>query len=146
VPPSPGASGDPRRDGRLPPGSAGHVCTPAGDDRGEAALGIGRDAAGAPGIEDDGVPDAGLEPGLVDGDRGPTVERTADPADGRRRTVVVTPAGREVLRLSAEVFEQLRAERERQVGVARMRETEEALRRLDRATTLRVDAAAWLGG
>jgi DNA-binding MarR family transcriptional regulator len=74
------------------------------------------------------------------------VERTADPADGRRRTVVVTPAGREVLRLSAEVFEQLRAERERQVGVARMRETEEALRRLDRATTLRVDAAAWLGG
>jgi DNA-binding MarR family transcriptional regulator len=74
------------------------------------------------------------------------VERTADPADARRRTVVVTESGREVLRLSAEIFERLRAEREQQVGAARMRETEEALRRLDRATTLRVDAAAWLGG
>ena len=51
------------------------------------------------------------------------------------------PRGWEVLRLSAEIFERLRAEREQQVGSARMRETEEALRRLDRATTLRVDAA-----
>ena len=74
------------------------------------------------------------------------VERTADPTDARRRTVVVTASGQEVLRLSAEVFEQLRSEREQQVGSARMRETEEALRRLDRGTTLRVDAAAWLGG
>ena len=74
------------------------------------------------------------------------VERTADPADARRKAIVVTPAGREVLRLSEEIFEQLRAEREEQVGAARMRETEEALRRLARGTTLRVDAAAWLGG
>ncbi len=74
------------------------------------------------------------------------VERTADPADARRKAIVVTPAGREVLRLSEEIFEQLRAEREQQVGAARMRETEEALRRLARETTLRVDAAAWLGG
>jgi DNA-binding MarR family transcriptional regulator len=74
------------------------------------------------------------------------VERTTDPGDARRRTVVVTAAGQEVLRLSAEIFERLRAEREQQVGSARMRETEEALRRLDRGTTLRVDAAAWLGG
>src|ERR1700712_3073978 len=74
------------------------------------------------------------------------VERTTDSGDARRRTVVVTASGQEVLRLSAEVFEQLRSEREQQVGSARMRETEEALRRLDRGTTLRVDAAAWLGG
>jgi DNA-binding MarR family transcriptional regulator len=73
-------------------------------------------------------------------------ERRADPDDGRRRTVVVTDAGREVLRLSVEIFERLRAEREQQVGAVRMRETEEALRRLDRTTTLQVDAAAWLGG
>ena len=58
----------------------------------------------------------------------------------------MTASGREVLRLSAEIFERLRAEREQQVGSSRMRETEEALRRLDRGTTLRVDAAAWLGG
>jgi DNA-binding MarR family transcriptional regulator len=74
------------------------------------------------------------------------VERMADPTDARRRTVVVTAAGREVLRLSAEIFERLRAEREQQVGAVRMRETEEALRRLDRTTTLQVDAAAWLSG
>lgn len=74
------------------------------------------------------------------------VERTADPADARRKAIVVTPAGREVLRLSEEIFERLRAQREQQVGAARMRETEEALRRLARGTTLRVDAAAWLGG
>src|SRR3978361_153784 len=42
------------------------------------------------------------------------VERTADPADARRRTVVVTASGREVLRLSAEIFERLGGEREGQ--------------------------------
>jgi DNA-binding MarR family transcriptional regulator len=73
------------------------------------------------------------------------VERTADARDARRKTVVVTPAGREVLRLSAEIFERLRAEWEEQVGAARMRGMEEALRHLDRGRTLRTDAAAWLG-
>ena len=72
-------------------------------------------------------------------------ERTADPRDARRKTVVVTPAGDEVLRLSAEIFEGLRAEWEAQVGSARMCELEEALRRLDRRRSLRLDAAAWLG-
>jgi len=33
------------------------------------------------------------------------VERTTDPGDARRRTVVVTASGQEVLRLSAEIFE-----------------------------------------
>ncbi len=72
-------------------------------------------------------------------------ERTADPEDARRKIVVLTPAGREVLSLSVEIFERLRAEREALVGSARMREAEEALRRLDGGTTLRVDAASWLG-
>jgi DNA-binding MarR family transcriptional regulator len=73
------------------------------------------------------------------------VERTADPADARRKTVVVTAAGLEVLRLSAEIFERLRAGWEAQVGSARMRGMEEALRHLDRGHPLQVDAAAWLG-
>ncbi|MCD2195684.1 MarR family transcriptional regulator [Actinomycetospora endophytica] len=72
------------------------------------------------------------------------VERTADPTDARRKIVVVTPAGREVLRLSVEIFERLRAERERDVGVTRMREMEAALRGLDSAGAPRVDASAWL--
>ena len=74
------------------------------------------------------------------------VERTADPADARRKVVVLTAAGREVLTLSVEIFERLRTEREAVVGSARMRETEEALRHLAGSRTLRVDAAAWLSG
>jgi DNA-binding MarR family transcriptional regulator len=73
------------------------------------------------------------------------VRRTADAADARRKTVVTTPAGHEVLRLSAEIFERLRAEWEAEVGSSRMRGTEEALRHLDRGHPLRMDAAAWLG-
>ena len=74
------------------------------------------------------------------------VERSADPADARRKIVVATDAGVEVLRLSAEIFERLRAERERVVGAGRMREMEAALRHLDGGAAPRVDAAAWLSG
>lgn len=74
------------------------------------------------------------------------VERTADPGDARRKVVVLTPAGREVLALSAEIFERLRAERERELGAGRMRELEAGLRGLDGAAAPRVDAAAWLSG
>jgi DNA-binding MarR family transcriptional regulator len=74
------------------------------------------------------------------------VERTADPGDARRKVVVLTAAGREVLTLSAEVFERLRTKREREVGAGRMREMEAALRGLDGAAAPRVDAAAWLSG
>jgi DNA-binding MarR family transcriptional regulator len=74
------------------------------------------------------------------------VERSADPADARRKIVVATDAGVEVLRLSAEIFERLRAERERAVGTGRMRQMEAALRHLDGGAAPRVDAAAWLSG
>jgi DNA-binding MarR family transcriptional regulator len=72
------------------------------------------------------------------------VERTADPGDARRKIVVLTESGREVLSLSFEIFERLRGERERAVGAARMREAEAALRSLDGAAAPRVDASAWL--
>ena len=47
--------------------------------------------------------------------------------------------------MPAEIFERLRAGWEAQVGSARMRGMEEALRHLDRGHPLQVDAAAWLG-
>lgn len=57
-------------------------------------------------------------------DRG-YVARDADPLDGRRRRLEVTPLGLEVLRTGEEVFEELREEWARRIGTAEL-ETFEA--------------------
>jgi DNA-binding MarR family transcriptional regulator len=72
--------------------------------------------------------------------------RRADPDDARRKIVVVTAAGQEMLGLSAEIFERLRAERERRIGAEGMRALEAGLRHLTVGTEPGVDAAAWLTG
>lgn len=70
--------------------------------------------------------------------------REPDPADARRKAVVPTARGREVLRLSGEVLERLRAERAERVGVPTMREFEKALRLLTADTVAPLDTVGWL--
>ncbi|MFC5064733.1 MarR family winged helix-turn-helix transcriptional regulator [Actinomycetospora atypica] len=70
--------------------------------------------------------------------------REPDPADARRKAVVPTARGREVLRLSAEILERLRAQRAERVGDPTMREFEKALRLLTAETAAPLDTAGWL--
>ncbi|OZM82266.1 MarR family winged helix-turn-helix transcriptional regulator [Pseudonocardia sp. MH-G8] len=71
--------------------------------------------------------------------------RTADAADARRKLVRLTPRGIDALARSAAVFEQLRAEWTRELGVERVRALEADLRRVVPAEAFRLDAASWLG-
>jgi len=71
------------------------------------------------------------------------VERADDPADARRRLVVLTPRGRELLALSGEILERLRAERAAQVGPERFAAFEDALRGLTDGGAGPFAAAAW---
>lgn len=69
-------------------------------------------------------------------------DRTADPQDARRKIVAVTSRGRELLALSAEVFERLRAD---WAVRADLRGLEDALRVAPGAGRVPLDTAAWLG-
>ena len=71
------------------------------------------------------------------------VERTGDPADARRRLVVLTPRGRELLTLSGEILERLRAERAAQLGPERFAAFEDGLRALTDGGGGPFGAAAW---
>lgn len=71
------------------------------------------------------------------------VERTEDPADARRRLVVLTPTGREVLAISAEVLERRRADWAQRVGPARFAVLEDCLRAITGGEGDPLDAAAW---
>jgi DNA-binding MarR family transcriptional regulator len=71
------------------------------------------------------------------------VERTGDPADARRRPVVLTPRGREVLAISAEVLDRRRGEWEARVGPDRFAVLEEALRAITRDDAGPLAAAGW---
>lgn len=81
--------------------------------------------------------------GLVD--RG-WAERVADPMDARRKIVVVTATGRELLRCSADAFDRLRDEREARVGTEAMRRLESALRAITPSARVPLDAASWFDG
>ena len=72
------------------------------------------------------------------------VRRDADPADARRKIVTVTPRGHELLALSAEIFERLRARRAEQVGDA-MPAFEAALRTLAPDVAIGLDSPGWFG-
>lgn len=75
-------------------------------------------------------------------DRG-YVERTGDPADARRRLVVLTPRGRELLVLSGEILQRLRSERAAAVGPERFAAFEDGLRALTDGGAGPFAAAAW---
>jgi len=73
------------------------------------------------------------------------VSRTADPGDARRRTVRVTDRGREVLRLSATIFDALRAAWAQQLGPTAVDQLEASLRKILGAGAFRLDTVGWLG-
>lgn len=71
--------------------------------------------------------------------------RTVDEHDGRRKVVVLTEPGLDMLRRSAEIFESLRARWARTVGPDRQRALEADLRKVVGAHAYRLDAQAWFG-
>ncbi|WP_406137473.1 MarR family winged helix-turn-helix transcriptional regulator [Streptomyces sp. NBC_01089] len=77
-------------------------------------------------------------------------ERAADPADGRRKLVLLTPRGVEVLVRSGEIFDELYAQWERVLGAERLAGLESDLRAIVPGAApgagFRVDVAGWFGG
>jgi DNA-binding MarR family transcriptional regulator len=68
------------------------------------------------------------------------VTREADPVDRRRTRLRVTKRGDELLRAGDEVFDGLRREWEKQVGIGAISDLERALRELVGTRTIRFDA------
>ncbi len=74
------------------------------------------------------------------------VARGDDLRDARRKQVRLTAAGLEVLRLSAEILGDLRAEWSTILGAQRVRTLEGDLRKVTSTTGIPLDVAGWLGG
>lgn len=74
------------------------------------------------------------------------VARAADPRDGRRRVVALRPKGRELLALSAEIFDALRADWADRIGLDRLQALEADLRRVTEGRGPGLDMQGWLGG
>ncbi|MYY02328.1 MULTISPECIES: MarR family transcriptional regulator [unclassified Streptomyces] len=74
------------------------------------------------------------------------VERADDPADGRRKLVLLTARGTDVLVRSAEGFDRLRAEWVRKLGAERVRALEDDLRAMAPDGAFRLDVASWFNG
>ena len=71
------------------------------------------------------------------------VERRNDAVDARRKTLTVTPRGRDMMRIGAEAFDRIRDRWAGQVGLARVESVEDALRMLSAARgTPAADAAS----
>jgi DNA-binding MarR family transcriptional regulator len=73
------------------------------------------------------------------------VGRSADDTDARRRNAVLTDAGWDMLRQSAVIFDELRAEWATRIGVAQVQQLEGALREVVGPARLRLDSASWFG-
>lgn len=73
------------------------------------------------------------------------VARTADEHDGRRKLVVLTESGIDMLGRSAEIFDELRARWERTLGAERLTALEDDLAKVVGAHAYRLDAQAWFG-
>jgi DNA-binding MarR family transcriptional regulator len=73
------------------------------------------------------------------------VERWADPADGRRKLVRLTPRGIEALMLSARIFDDLHRDWARQLGQERLRALEGDLRTMTSPESFRLDVSGWFG-
>lgn len=73
------------------------------------------------------------------------VSRVPDPADSRRKRVVLTEFGFDALRRSAAVFDDLRARWARELGAERLDDLEDALRRMTPGDPFRLDVPGWFG-
>lgn len=74
------------------------------------------------------------------------VVRQPDPSDARAKAVVLTERGRDSLRRSAEIFDELRAGWAQAIGPARLRDLEDDLSAVTAGQDVRWDAQAWFGG
>jgi DNA-binding MarR family transcriptional regulator len=72
------------------------------------------------------------------------VDRIEDASDGRRKLVRLTARGIDVLRASAEIFDELRARWVAVLGATRVAELERDLRAMAPAAGFRLDVAGWL--
>jgi DNA-binding MarR family transcriptional regulator len=73
------------------------------------------------------------------------VERVEDPRDARSKLVRLTPRGLDSLRLSAEIFERLRAGWVTTLGADRVRLVESSLRTVVPSGIFPVDVPGWFG-
>lgn len=73
------------------------------------------------------------------------VERTADPADARRKIVRLTPHGVDALARPARIFDRIRDDWVRRLGADRVRSLEDALRAMTPAELWRLDMPGWFG-
>jgi DNA-binding MarR family transcriptional regulator len=73
------------------------------------------------------------------------VERTADPADARRKIVRLTAHGFDSLERSARIFDRIRDDWVRRLGAGKVRALEEALRAMTPEDLWRLDVPGWFG-
>jgi DNA-binding MarR family transcriptional regulator len=74
------------------------------------------------------------------------VQRLNDPHDARRKLVMLTAGGEDMLRQSALIFDDLRRDWERALGRERVRALEGDLRAMTGGRALRLDVPGWLAG
>src|SRR5215469_4454836 len=73
------------------------------------------------------------------------VERAGDAADRRRKLTRLTPRGFDALRLSAEIFDDIRDRWTRTLGQDRVADLEASLRTMVPGETFRLDVPGWFG-
>ena len=71
------------------------------------------------------------------------ISRDSDPADARRKQLHVSPLGTEVMRQGEEIFDQLRARLEKQIGAEELKTLEASLSALVGDAPIRLDAPGW---
>ncbi|UPK42643.1 MarR family winged helix-turn-helix transcriptional regulator [Paenibacillus pabuli] len=71
--------------------------------------------------------------------------REEDPADARRKRLIVTARGLDMLREAEEIFDDLRNKWARQIGVIQLEEIEKHLAELVGTDPIRFDTSGWLG-
>lgn len=72
-------------------------------------------------------------------------QRAGDSADRRRKLTMLTPRGVEALRLSAEIFGDIRDRWARTLGADRVADLEASLRTMVPGETFRLDVPGWFG-
>jgi DNA-binding MarR family transcriptional regulator len=71
------------------------------------------------------------------------VQRASDPKDARRKLVLLTAHGEDMLRRSARIFDALHAEWDQALGPGRLRALEADLRAVTGGRSLRLDVPGW---
>jgi DNA-binding MarR family transcriptional regulator len=73
------------------------------------------------------------------------VRRGSDPHDARRKVVLLTPHGEDMLHQSVRIFTALRADWAQTLGPQRLDALEADLRTITRGNSVRLDAPGWFG-